>query len=158
MHSKGHLGLALLICSLIALPFGFGPDNYVLIIVLFTTGLSSIPDIDFNFEIKHRGFTHNILFAILCGVVFGSLFGYVSGLIWGIIGFIAGFGGVMLHLLGDVMTHMEFAPFYPFKKDKIAYRRFYSGNEKVNNGFFILGVIIFLLYIFIHSGAFANFL
>ncbi len=158
MHSKGHLGIALLVCSIIAIPFGFGPDNYVIIMVLLTAGLSSIPDIDLNLEIKHRGFTHNILFALICGVGFGVLFGYASGWVWGIIGFIAGFGGVMLHLLGDIMTHMEFAPLYPFKRNEIALHWFYADSETANNGFFTLGIIAFFGYIFISSGALEPFI
>jgi len=158
MHSKGHLGLALLVCSLTAIPFGFGPDNYVIIIILLTAGLSSIPDIDLDLEIKHREFTHNILFAIICGVGFGALFGYASGWVWGIIGFIGGFGGVMLHLLGDIMTYMEFAPLYPFKKDKFSKGWFRADNDTANNGFFTLGVIAFFGYILISSGAFESFI
>jgi len=108
MHSKGHFGLALFVMSLILLPFGFGNDYLILVIVVLSAGLSSFPDIDLNLGIAHRKYTHNILFAFIMGVFFGIIFGYASGIWYGLVGFFGGFMGVMLHLLGDVMTRMPF--------------------------------------------------
>ena len=149
MHSKGHFGLTLLIMSLLSIPFGTGENYEMFAIILFTSGLSSLPDLDLKFGIPHRKYTHNILFALLMGILFGILFGYASGLIYGVIGFIAGFSGVMLHLLGDVMTYMTFKPFYPFSQKEIAYGFFPAKSKTANDGFFTLGIIAFFGYVLI---------
>jgi len=64
----------------------------------------------------------------------------------------------MLHLLGDIMTHMEFAPLSPFKRNEIALNWFYADSEIANNGFFTLGIIAFFGYILISSGALESFI
>jgi len=153
MHAKGHFGLSLLVLSLIFLPLGFGPDYIVVIIIMLSAGLSSLPDIDLNFEIAHRGFTHNILFAIIAGIAFGLIFGYASGLTWGAIGFLAGFLGVALHLLGDMMTMMAFKPLWPFSHREIALCWFYADSRAANEGFMSLGIFMFIIYIMVSSGA-----
>ena len=43
--------------------------------------------------------------------------------------------GVMLHLLGDLMTHMKFKPLWPIRNNEIAWHWFYlhqqdTGQEK----------------------------
>jgi len=121
MHAKGHFGLTLLVMSLISIPIGFGPDNVMVFIIFLSAALSSIPDIDLRLGIKHRGFTHNILFALIIGILFGMLFGYSSGIFYGLIGFVSGFLGVMLHLLGDIMTYQAFKPLWPFDHREISY-------------------------------------
>ena len=59
----------------------------------------------------------------------------------------------MVHLLGDIMTVMEFAPLYPFKRDVISLCWFYADSELANKGFFTLGVIAFFVYFLNSSGA-----
>jgi len=149
MHSKGHFGLALFVMSLILLPFGFGNDYLILVIVVLSAGLSSFPDIDLNLGIAHRKYTHNILFAFIMGVFFGIIFGYASGIWYGLVGFFGGFMGVMLHLLGDVMTRMPFKPLWPISQREVAWRRFYADSKTANNVFFYLGVGAFLVYIIV---------
>ncbi|MBN2602754.1 MAG: hypothetical protein JXA91_01315 [Candidatus Thermoplasmatota archaeon] len=52
--------------------------------------------------------------------------------------------GVMLHLLGDLMTHMKFKPLWPIRNNEIAWHWSYSDGEIANKGFFTLGAIAFL--------------
>lgn len=72
MNHKGHAGLTLLVFSVLMLPFGLS-ENAIVVIVL-AAGLSSLPDIDINLEMNHRGYTHNILAALVVGIIFGFLF------------------------------------------------------------------------------------
>ena len=158
MHSKGHWGLALLLMSIIAIPFGFGPNNIIILIVLFTAFLSTIPDIDIHFEIAHRTFTHNVFFALLVAVILGILFGFIGGIELISIGFIAGFMGIMTHLLGDLMTYKEFKPFAPLSQIQISWCWFPAESETANIGFFVSGWIAFFIYILITSEVLSSFL
>ena len=87
------------------------------------------------------------------GLLLGVAFGYSSGIVYGLVGFFAGFMGVMLHLLGDIMTHMAFKPLWPFKDNEVAWHWFKADNSAANNGFFTLGIIAFFGYVLIASGA-----
>lgn len=88
MHRNGHIGLTFLLLSLIALPFGLGQENIIVIAIIIAAFLSSLPDIDLKMGmVHHRGITHTLLFAILTGGGLGILFGYFSGITWGIVGF-----------------------------------------------------------------------
>ena len=150
MQAKGHWGLAFLILFLIAIPFGI--NVYVISLIFLTAFLSSLPDIDLKLGIRHRKITHTIIFAIVSGIVFCFLFGVVTKeIIWYIIGFLAGFGGVLLHLLGDLMTYMTFKPLYPFSSRDISFGWFRADNIIANYGFFILGWIAFFIYLVFNS-------
>lgn len=152
MHSRGHFGLTLFVMSLIFLPFGLGNDELILLIIVLSAGLSSIPDLDLQYGIPHRTYTHNILFALIMGIVFGVLFGYSSGFWYGTVGFFGGFMGVMLHLLGDVMTYMGFKPFWPISQKEVALKKFRANNKTANEGFFYVGIGAFVLYIVVSTG------
>ena len=158
MQAKGHFGLTLLVLSIFALPFEFGLDNTIIIIIFLSAILSSLPDIDLKFAIPHRTVTHSILFAIIIGFIFGILLGYSSGIVYSLIGFISGFLGIMTHLLGDLMTYQSFNTLWPFKQKELSYRLFSADSEVANNGFFTLGWIMFILYILISSGALQSFI
>jgi len=67
LHAEGHAGLTLLIFSFLMTPFGF--NKITILVIILATGFFSIPDIDLEYKIKHRGFTHNILFALIVGIV-----------------------------------------------------------------------------------------
>ncbi|MFQ6064195.1 MAG: metal-dependent hydrolase [Candidatus Bathyarchaeia archaeon] len=119
---------------------------YVLITCLLMVGLSSLPDLDITWEIKHRGITHTFLFGIIFGILFAVLIGYAYGVIGWIMGFISGFGGTASHLLGDAFTITSFKPFLPFSQKEIGgYGFFRSSNRSVNRTIFVLGVIAFIV-------------
>ena len=63
MHREGHAGLSFLLFPPFAVLLGsIGVDvTNILITCILMVALSSIPDIDLRFEMKHRG----ILFAVL---------------------------------------------------------------------------------------------
>ncbi|PNX47268.1 MAG: hypothetical protein BV457_06035 [Thermoplasmata archaeon M9B1D] len=149
MHAKGHFGLTLFILSLIGLPIGFGPENLMIFIIFLSAILSSLPDIDIKIGISHRTVTHSLLFAIIIGILFGILLGYSSGLLYGFLGFIAGFLAIVIHMLGDLMTFQKFNPLWPFKQNYLSYGLFEAKSKAANNIFFVLGWIMFFVYIFI---------
>ena len=153
MHSKGHFGLALGVMSLLMIPFGLGANNLVFLTVLLSAMLSALPDLDIKWGLPHRRITHNILFALIIGILFGVMFGYASGIWYFFVGFIGGFMGIMLHLLGDVMTYMKFKPFYPFSYKEYAWGLFPAKSRTANDGFFAVGIICFFAYVLVSAGA-----
>ena len=151
LQGKGHWGLTLFILSLIVFPLEI--NRYVIALIFLTAFLSSLPDIDLKLGLAHRTFTHTLLFAILAGILFSILFGFIiKDVTWYIIGFLAGFGGVVLHLIGDLMTHMSFKPLYPFSSKEVAFGWFRSDNMIANFGFFLIGWIVFFMYL-LHNSA-----
>ena len=147
MYREGHAGLSFLIFSPFLYLFrllGFDLTN-VLVTGLLMAGLSSLPDIDIRWEIKHRGVTHTLLFGIFVGIIFSVLLGYVYGSVGWFMGFTAGFGGIASHLVGDAFTYSPFKPFYPFSNREAAYGFFKSSNQTVNRVIFVLGVIAFTI-------------
>lgn len=152
MKHKRHAGLTLLIFSVLMLPFGRSMD--AVLVVSLAAVLSSVPDFDINWEIKHRGYTHNVLAALVVGTLFGLLLAYASSDIWWwLLGFTSGFGGVICHLLGDALTHMKFKPLWPFSNIEVGLGWFSSGDKRVNNGFMTIGSLAFILYILVTTGA-----
>ena len=117
----------------------------ILITGILMVALSSIPDIDIAWELKHRGVTHTFLAGSIFGVFFAVIMGYFYGA-WGLVmGFIAGFGGTTSHLLGDVFSYHPLTPLYPFSNRKVAFRLFKASNRIVNSTIFLIGVVAFIL-------------
>jgi len=117
----------------------------VLMTCFLMVGLSSLPDLDIQWEIKHRGTTHTFLFGIVVGALFSVLIGYAYGALSWLMGFIAGFGGTVSHLLGDIFTYSSFEPFRPFSDREIAFGWFHSPNKSVNNTVLGLGIFSFII-------------
>ena len=143
MHAKGHMGLSLAIIFSIMSILRIVDFNS-LTTAIFVVVFSTIPDIDLNFEIRHRGPTHNILAAVIFGLIFGILFEYSKVGFW--MGFVGGFGGTILHLLGDLLTYQPFAPLAPFCKKEVSLKLFRSSNRLANKFFLNLGSIVFMAY------------
>jgi inner membrane protein len=150
MYAEGHAGLTLAISSLLIIPIG---DRYeTTIFILAASLLASLPDIDLSLmkkgvKIHHRGPTHSILFAIICGLIMALLAQFLfSTLIHVIIGFLAGFIGIISHLLGDLLTFMALKPLWPFNNRSLRLGLVSSSNKNLNYFFVILGGICFVYY------------
>ena len=147
MYREGHAGLSLILFS----PFMFLfrlmniEMNYVLLTCFLMVALSSLPDFDIQWEIKHRGITHTFLFGIGTGTLFGFLIMYMYGFPGLLMGFIAGFGGTASHLLGDSFTYSPFKPLYPFSDRKVAYGLFKASNQTANSTMLVLGFVLFII-------------
>ena len=147
MWVRGHLGLGLIIFFLLFSFFRVTDIQY-LETAFLALALVTLPDIDLRLEIAHRKYTHNILFAIIMGIAFG--FALESFSFW--IGFIAGFSAIIIHILGDILTYMPFAPLWPFYKKKVSLKLFRSSNRYANNFFLDSGLITLIYYlIFVYS-------
>ena len=137
MYRYGHIGISMLILSIIVFIFGLDlKDPDILIPYGIIIGLSSLPDIDQRLEIPHRGFTHSLLFSIIIGIIGYALFG--------VVGFLVGFGAIFLHILGDIMTIQEVEFLWPVGGN-ISLELFYADNPIANYGFLILGGISFVM-------------
>ena len=147
MHADGYAGLSFLLFS----PFVFlfkvaGADmTNVLITGALMVGLSSIPDLDIQWEMKHRGITHTVLFGLGIGILFSVLLGYAYGFLGWIMGFVAGFGATGSHILGDTFTYMPFKPLYPFSQREVAFGYFRASNKAINRGMLTIGIIVFIV-------------
>jgi len=138
MYIFGHIGISLMVCSIVVAIFGLDKLNVDIIITIgFIVGLSGLPDIDHRFEMLHRGFTHSFLFAFILGLI-----GYF---IFGLIGFIVLFGAIILHIVGDIFNYQEVRIFWP--KDRgISLKLFRSDNQIANYGFLVIGVLFLIIF------------
>ncbi|MCD6368506.1 MAG: metal-dependent hydrolase [Thermoproteales archaeon] len=144
MNRNGHIGLTLLITSAILYFFNL-KDSTSLLTALFIVILSTLPDVDLKWEIPHRRYTHNISAGLVAGVCFGFITMYAG--IGFIPGFIGGLGGVLCHLLGDLLTYMPFNPLWPFYSLEVSLRLFKSSSKTVNNLFLAAGFTVFTYYL-----------
>ncbi len=138
MHREGHVGFSLLVLSAIM----YLLHKWNLLIAIIALGFSTFPDVDLKLGIAHRKWTHNVFFALASGLAFGWITEKV-GLGFGV-GFWGAFGGVILHILGDLMTYRSFAPLYPLSKRKTSLKLFRSDNVLINWGMLIAGISIFV--------------
>ena len=161
MYTVGHAGLTLLILSIMMLPFGY--DTGKIILIVFAAGISSLPDIDLEWQkrgypIHHRGPTHSILFALIVGILLGGLLWYgYREMSWFVIGFIAGVFGIVSHLIGDSFTYMAFKPLSPFSTKEIGFKLVSANNRIANEGFGTVGTLAFLYYILSGHGSINTF-
>lgn len=164
MYKEGHHGLNALLYTpiFIAISFLYSVEVGIVGAIAFV-GVSSIPDIDRHFDsgmnshrsdiwhiipIKHRGFTHTIWFGAIVGGLGAGLViimletyapGAVPVLIGGCFGFFCGFGGVMGHLLGDVVTPAGIRPFSPLSRTRYSLGLFTAANQIINYLFLCVG-------------------
>lgn len=141
---KGHAGLNLLVTSSTALALGLS-GWLVNAVIILSTILSTLPDIDLRLELPHRKYTHNVLFALLAGSAAGivtSVLGFGFEL-----GFYSVCVGVLTHILGDLLTYRSFAPLYPLVRRRFSFRLFHSSNKYVNSIFLLLGSAAYFVYL-----------
>ena len=161
MYAVGHAGLTFLILSIAMLPFDY--DTGKIILIAFAVGISSLPDIDLEWQksgypIHHRGPTHSILFALIVGFLLGGLLWYGYGeMSWFGIGFTAGVLGILSHLIGDSFTYMAFKPLWPFSQREVGFKLVSANNRVVNEGFGTIGTLAFLYYILSGQGSINTF-
>lgn len=151
MKSEGHTGLALLLSAPLVLGASYVVSNIVLyafvaLLIIFV----NIPDIDYMLSrsfiggitgIKHRGFTHTIYFAFVCGILSASLTVSSQAISVVTLMFASGFLGVTLHCLGDVVTPsgIKFVPWV--QQSDYSLDLFNYNNAVANIGFFLIGFV-----------------
>ncbi len=114
-------------------------------IIILSTILSTLPDIDLKLELPHRKYTHNVLFALLAGSAAGIVTS-VLGLSFEL-GFYSVCVGVLTHILGDLLTYRSFAPLYPLVRRRFSLKLFHSSDRHVNSVFLLLGGAAYFVYL-----------
>ncbi len=158
MHKEGHIGLGLLLYSPLAfwfvdlgwtMAFGLG--------MIAFGAWSFLPDVDMTLPIRHRGPTHSVVFALFAGVLTAAGFGWLASqgafdlpgvsppwlfvsLAVGI-GFVSGFGGVIAHILGDVLTPMGVRPFWPRSDREYSLNLVLAADEEANRQLSFIGAV-----------------
>ncbi len=149
MHREGHIGFSLMVISIVMSLLKCW-DSKALITAIIALVFSTFPDVDLKLGIAHRKWTHSVFFGLIVGLAFGWV-AKMSGLSFEA-GFLGAFGGIILHILGDLLTYKAFAPLYPFSKRKIALGLFRSDNAIINRLILILGLLTFsILYLHYNS-------
>ncbi len=114
-------------------------------VIILSTILSTLPDIDLKLELPHRKYTHNVLFALLAGSAAGIVTS-VLGLSFEL-GFYSVCVGVLTHLLGDLLTYRSFAPLYPLIKRRFSLKLFHSSDKYVNSVFLLIGGASYFVFL-----------
>ncbi len=144
MNSKGHAGLNMATLSALGLLLKI-EDPYFNLIIILSTALVSLPDIDLRLEIAHRKYTHNIFLAVIVAFLAGLLTMHLIGDFE--LGFISMLTAFLTHILGDLMTYRPFNPLAPLTKGNYSLKLFRSNNPAVNNTVLLVGVLTYALYL-----------
>lgn len=144
MDWRGHLGFNLLAVSALSYLMGLSGVEINRVIIASSV-LSSLPDIDLRLELPHRKITHNVFFGLAISLIAGYLASYL-GFSFRVVtlSFLTAF---TTHLLGDLLTKMPFRPLYPLIKTPVALRLFRSSSTLINTLFLVLGIIMYYVYI-----------
>ena len=117
-----------------------------------------LPDYDVRTPlVKHRGFSHTLVFALCVGLVFGIIGALIpqyeavpgTGLViadqcatvgFAAIGFFFGTLGIVAHLAADVITPAGIPVLWPINKKRYSYDLVYAKDNVANLGLLFLGL------------------
>jgi inner membrane protein len=147
VYRTGHLGVSLLVSAPLAhLLLAAGKPSLALVTVGVVVGLASLPDVDQELPVPHRGPTHSLLFAALVGGVFAGVVTLADVSLPGAFGlsargyaFLLGVVAVLAHLLGDTLTPMGVDYLWPIDWD-VSLGLVTADNAAANYGLFAAGV------------------
>jgi inner membrane protein len=148
MHSRGHLGMALIFWSPVAfILFQVGRVDWAVFGFIFVETFAMLPDQDMNFPVvTHRGITHTVWFLVAFSAVTGLVGGFIEPDIYvrgiGISSIAVVLGGLTIgsHLFADMLTPMGVKLFGPIPP-KISLNAFRASNPFANTGTLVVGVI-----------------
>jgi len=151
VYRAGHLGVSLLVYA----PVGFvlvllGRPDLAVLGELCMLSLATLPDTDHRLPlVSHRGPTHTVAFAVLVGLgvgvvgwVLGGQPAPVTSSELAVFGFAVGTLAVLAHLLGDVLTPMGIAPFWPLWDRRFTLRLTRADDTLANYALLALGVFV----------------
>ena len=139
VKAEGHVGLNMALAApVLAFYPGSVYDAVLWLWFAVFVGVSTWPDLDLKFELKHRGFTHTIAGALVFGAVGALVLGLASPS-YAPLGFLGGFFGTLCHVLGDLMTYTKFRPLWPLTSREYGWGLFAAKDERINRSFRNLG-------------------
>lgn len=165
MHREGHLGIAFIGYSPVV--FALSYLGYPELAIIGMVGLSFavfVPDFDLWLPgVKHRGMTHTWIAGVVLGLIYvlAMLFYFVqyTGSPVGVLGttslisaylvaipfaFFVGFYGVVLHLIGDVITPMGVRPHQPWSDQAYTFDMVYAADKGANEQLMEAGGLLFI--------------
>lgn len=176
MYRQGHTGIVLL--ALAAVFRVLLPQRpFLALLACGVLVVERLPDKDQNVAwLKHRGTSHSLFSAVLVGVICAGLgwavgtYGTVPLLEWldaiggrGLdelpldpmtltqTGFAVGFSGIVLHLLGDVITVSGIQPLLPFSRYSISLLPLRANSEISNVLLFLAGVAAMIITVAVET-------
>ena len=161
MHRPGHVGAALLGYS----PLGFfaaavGAGGLAVLAGAAAVALAMVPDLDQQVPgLRHRGFTHTLVFALIVAIVTGLAGGVIGGILYGLIGavgvaifgFLVGGLTVCSHILADMLTPAGVRPFRPWVPHRYTYNLARASNPVANALLLVIGGAVALLAVVLGS-------
>lgn len=164
MYREGHLGLAFLAYAPVAFALSYVGAFDVLALGLAGMAVASYaPDVDSEtVALAHRGPTHTFLAGIALGLGYAAVAVGLASLGVGqgaafvirepsaafvaaaVFGFVVGALGFCTHLLGDVITPMGVAPWWPWADRRYSLNLVLSSNRRVNAALLLTGTVTLL--------------
>ena len=154
MYQLGHYGVAMLAYAPIGASVALAGEEVLAILgAVICLSLSTLPDADHQIPlIEHRGITHTLLFALLVGAVLGGGLYLVLEVVTGapdttLVTFVFGVSAfaIVTHILGDALTPMGVAPFWPLTSRRFTLNVTPAKNRVANYALFVLGVVASVL-------------
>jgi len=140
MHVPGHIGAALLAYAPVAgLLTSVGHPELAVGGTATAVGFSTLSDVDQQLPVDHRGPTHTIWFAFLCGLAAGIV-GTVFDPLLGVVTATAAVLSICSHIVGDVVTPMGVQPFAPLSDWHYSFGLVPSRSRQANAAVLLSGV------------------
>jgi len=150
MHREGHVGMALLAYSPVAMgTTAVGHTDLAIAGAVVAGALAMVPDLDMRIPfVEHRGPTHTVWFTLVLGGLAGGL-GLIVSLSRGVLAGIGIglFAGVVVsltiasHLAADALTPMGIQPWTPRSTRTISFNLFTAANPIANYALLGIGIM-----------------
>jgi len=146
MHTPGHVGAALLAYAPVAAGLSAaGQPGLATLGTATAVACCTLPDLDRNLPLAHRGLTHTLWFACLGGLV-GGLAGvaFAPATVWvgaAVLG-TAALLSLGSHLLADSITPMGITPFAPVSDWHHSFDIVPSKNRRANTAMLLVGTVV----------------
>lgn len=102
-----------------------------------------LPDVDIAVGLRHRAYTHSLVWALLLGAA-GLYLSPCCPLGVGA-GLALGYGS---HVLGDLLTYRRFPPLWPLSRRRFSLGLFRTGDRLVNGSLLFAGVAAYTYLVF----------
>jgi len=136
MRAQGHFGLALLASSLALWAAGVDPVSQSGVALTGAAVASCmLPDLDLPVGLRHRAYTHSLLWALLLGAA--GLLASPCCPVWVGAGLALGYGS---HVAGDLLTYRKFPPLWPLCGCRVSLGLFRADSRAANSLLLFLGV------------------